>query len=183
MQTNEDATVSVKDLDLFVTVQLLVDTPPVLSLGKLRIFLSKDRWSKTTVVKKRLENTFQHATLRADRCSGHVNWVLAESTSSTSVSQDPMREDSTLMPANTRSRHKRRQAQGDLLGDLPQWLEESADNVVDGEAPAVEEAHSSNSHKKLTEKHSVFTHVPKHHKLRSMQKDQKLQGVLAETHR
>ena len=33
--TNEEATVYVYDLDLFVTVQLLEDTPTVLSLGKL----------------------------------------------------------------------------------------------------------------------------------------------------
>ena len=33
-QTNEEATVCVKDLDVHMTVQLLDDTPPVLSLGK-----------------------------------------------------------------------------------------------------------------------------------------------------
>ena len=35
VQTNEEAQVFVHDLDLFVTVQLLEDTPAVLSLGKL----------------------------------------------------------------------------------------------------------------------------------------------------
>ena len=35
VHTNEKAAVHVKDLDLFVTVQLLEDTPPVLSRGKL----------------------------------------------------------------------------------------------------------------------------------------------------
>ena len=35
VQTNEDATMYVKDVDQFVTVQLLQDTPPVLSLGQL----------------------------------------------------------------------------------------------------------------------------------------------------
>ena len=35
VQTNKEATVHVNDLDLFVTVQLLEDTPLVLSLGKL----------------------------------------------------------------------------------------------------------------------------------------------------
>ena len=44
VQTNEEAAVYVKDLDLFVTVQLLEDTPPDLSLGQVcedhaRIFL------------------------------------------------------------------------------------------------------------------------------------------------
>ena len=36
VQTNEEATVYVKDLDLFVTVHLLEDTPPVLSRTSLR---------------------------------------------------------------------------------------------------------------------------------------------------
>ena len=35
MQTKEEATVYVKEFDLFVTVGLLEDTPAVLSLGKL----------------------------------------------------------------------------------------------------------------------------------------------------
>ena len=35
VQTNEDAQVYVSDLDLFVAVQLLDDTPAVQSLGKL----------------------------------------------------------------------------------------------------------------------------------------------------
>ena len=35
VQTKGDATVYVKELDLFVTVKLLEDTPAVLSLGKL----------------------------------------------------------------------------------------------------------------------------------------------------
>ena len=35
MDTNDEATVCVKDLDLFVTAQLSEDTPPVLSLGQL----------------------------------------------------------------------------------------------------------------------------------------------------
>ena len=35
VQTNEEATVYVKELDLFVTGKVLDDTPAVLSLGKL----------------------------------------------------------------------------------------------------------------------------------------------------
>ena len=35
VQTNKEAQVYVHDLDLFVTVQILDDTLPVLSLGKL----------------------------------------------------------------------------------------------------------------------------------------------------
>ena len=53
VQTNEEATVYVKGLDLFVTVLLLEDTPSVPSLGKtlrrLRIFLCVDQWSKNHI--------------------------------------------------------------------------------------------------------------------------------------
>ena len=35
VQTYDEATVYVKELDLFVTVELVEDTPAVLSLGKL----------------------------------------------------------------------------------------------------------------------------------------------------
>ena len=35
VQTNEEATVYVKELDIFLTVKLLEDTPAVLSLGKI----------------------------------------------------------------------------------------------------------------------------------------------------
>ena len=35
VQTNEEAQVCVHDLDFFLTMQLLDDTPAVLSLGKL----------------------------------------------------------------------------------------------------------------------------------------------------
>ena len=43
VQTHEEATVYVKELDIFLTMKILEDTPAVLSLGKLcdekRIFL------------------------------------------------------------------------------------------------------------------------------------------------
>ena len=56
VRTNEEATVYVYGLELFVTVQILGDTPAVLSLGKL----CEDHgysfeWSKTTSYLKRQE--------------------------------------------------------------------------------------------------------------------------------
>ena len=35
IDTNEEATMFMKDLDMFVTIQLLEDTPAFVSLGKL----------------------------------------------------------------------------------------------------------------------------------------------------
>ena len=51
VQTHEEATVYVKELDIFLTMKVLENTPAVLSLGKLcdeNVFLRMDQWSKTT---------------------------------------------------------------------------------------------------------------------------------------
>ena len=52
VQTNEEARENVHDLDLFVTMQLLEDTPAVMSLGKLceqhGYTYEWDQWSKAT---------------------------------------------------------------------------------------------------------------------------------------
>ena len=60
VQTREEATVYVKQLDLFVKVTLLEETPAVLSLGKLcenhGFFIPLDQRSKTTSHQKWPEN-------------------------------------------------------------------------------------------------------------------------------
>ena len=52
VQTHEEAIVYVKELDIFLTMKVLENTPAVLSLGKLcdenGVFLRMDQWSKTT---------------------------------------------------------------------------------------------------------------------------------------
>ena len=52
VQTHEEAIVYVEELDIFLTMKVLDNTPAVLSLGKLcdekQIFLRMDQWSKTT---------------------------------------------------------------------------------------------------------------------------------------
>ena len=61
VQTKEDATVFVKELDLFVTVMLLEETPAVLPLGKLCEEswenLPLDQRSKTTSHQKGQDNS------------------------------------------------------------------------------------------------------------------------------
>ena len=60
VQTREEATVYVKELDVFVTVMLLEESPAVLSLGKLcedhGFSLPLDQRSKTTSHQKWQEN-------------------------------------------------------------------------------------------------------------------------------
>ena len=77
VQTHEEATVYVKELDMFLTMKVLGNTPAVLSLGKLcvkkRILLWMDQQSKTTSHKKRDSDTMHHGELRFDRGSRLVN--------------------------------------------------------------------------------------------------------------
>ena len=59
VQTREEATENVKELDQFVTVMLLEETPAILSLGKLCWDVGKPTtgpWSKTTSHQKWQEN-------------------------------------------------------------------------------------------------------------------------------
>ena len=72
VQTREEATVYVKELDLFVTVMILEDTPAVLSLGKL----CEDHgytyhWTsgqKPHLTPKWQKNQAQYSELRTIRC-------------------------------------------------------------------------------------------------------------------
>ena len=79
LEKNEESTVHVKDLDLFVTVQRLEDTPPVLPLGQLcedRRFFSEE-WTggqKNTSNQTWQEDTMQHGEIRAHGRSRSVEW-------------------------------------------------------------------------------------------------------------
>ena len=134
VHTNEEAAVYVKDVGLFVTVQLLEDTPPVLSLGKyLRgswIFLWRRREEKKT-----------HLIKNGTKISCNIEKYVP-----------------IVVPAFSR---------GDLLRDLPEWLEEFAEHLVDRESSIPEAAGprepSTPEPRPKVEagKHDVFTHFPK----------------------
>ena len=73
VHTHEDAQVFFHDLNLFVTVQLLEETPAGLSLGKTlrrpRIFLWVGQRSKATIDQRREDNCMQNRQLRTSCCS------------------------------------------------------------------------------------------------------------------
>ena len=78
VQTHEEATVYVKELDIFLTMKVLDETPAVLSLGKL---CDESGYSyewingqKPHLIKKRYSDTVQHGELRSDRGS----WLVSE---------------------------------------------------------------------------------------------------------
>ena len=77
VQTHEEATVYVKELDIFLTMKVLEDTPAVLSLGKL---CDEHGYSyewingqKTTSHLKRYSDTVQYGEHRSDRRSWFIN--------------------------------------------------------------------------------------------------------------
>ena len=76
----------------------------------------------------------------------------------------------------------------DRFRDLPEWLEEFADNLEDKEmSESVHVSQDSDSVRlakvvSTSRKHSIFTHLPKKPKLRSMLANQKYEGSLQKTH-
>ena len=73
--------------------------------------------------------------------------------------------------------------QGNLMHDLPEWLEEFTENLVDDKVPALRDtlANSSResdpepSRKVVSGQHSIHTHFP-------MQEDRDYKGCLQKTH-
>ena len=80
VETHEEATLYVKELDIFLTMKVLENTSAVLSLGKTlrrkRIFLRMDPWSKTTSHQKRDSDTLQYGELRSYCGSRLIKFVL-----------------------------------------------------------------------------------------------------------
>ena len=209
VQTREEATVYVKELDLFVTVMLLEETPAVLSLGKLcedhgySYHWSSGREPQLTKKGKKID-------CKKSNCVPFVVPGLSASsstsstpTSSTSLSQDSVFDVSryTENPAtersgstseelrgnplhrstetkNTNKNEGHEEVQSDLLHELPDWLQEFRETLVDesssseprgNPAPGHRDT-SSSSHELPMEaqakvgpgsgKHSVYTHFP-----------------------
>ena len=112
--------VHVYDLDLFLTMQILEDTPAVQSPGKLcEDHGYSNEWTsgqKTHLIKigrkysatRRITNPSLCRACQPSSCT---------STSSSSVPQDSMRDDSAPSPATARSRSTRSRALGDQLRD------------------------------------------------------------------
>ena len=210
MQTREEATVFVKELDLFVTVMLLEETPAVLSVGKR----CEDhgytyRWSSgqkrhLTKKSKRTDCNFTNLVPLVVPCLLASSSIAPTPTSSSSSSQDSIFDESryTENPVPERSgsmseelwgklQHKptetenknenegHEEVQSDLLHDLPDWLQEFRENLVDESGPTKPRgnpAHkdqdtSSSPHELPTElrakvvlglgRHSVYKHFLK----------------------
>ena len=233
VQTHEEATVYVKELDIFLTMKVLEDTPAVLSLGKLCdehgysyewINGQKPHLIKNGIrIQCNTENfvpivvpglsTSSSSSLPSSTSMTPSRQEIDHPTSSSSSSTSPTMTSSTVSsdsvtrqargdlcgidsyPVTVSSKHVERKERGDLLtkptknpkpnknedhdlergdllnSDIPEWLQEFRENLVDDRVPEHRDSHASSSHEPSLEptparsadlgKHSVYTHFPK----------------------
>ena len=117
VQTNEEAKVYVRELDIFLTMKLLEDTPAVLSLGKL---CNEHGYSSEWITVKNhisLIMVFENSAIRKN---SYPSWFLGlsatPSSSSTSTSTTPSGQEidhSDHRPATESSESVDRQARWD----------------------------------------------------------------------
>ena len=181
VQTNEEAQVFVHDLDLFLTVQVLDDTPAVLSLGKL---CSEHGCSYEWVSgqEPRLTKNGKNGSCKADNFEPLVVSGLSSRTGSTSSSTSRM-QDSTSSesqgPDKTRSDSQASRNRSETDPDkkdvhaqlqLPEWLEDITENLEDPEILAHTHIYQEDSDSERPTKvvaksklrmHSIYTHFPK----------------------
>ena len=87
-------------------------------------------------------------------------------------------------------RVEKREREDPYCSDIPEWLQEFRENVVDDRVPERRESHASSSHELSSEptrsadlgEHSVYTHFPERPKLRDLPEDQNRKGPVQKTY-
>ena len=223
VQMHEEATVYVKELDIFLTMKVLENTPAVLSLGKLcdengysyewingqkphlikdgiRITCNTENFVPIVVPGLTSSSSASSSTLRTPmKQESHSSSSFSSSPSSPTVGEILVREredapnsdispvpvselvdDRTGKPEETQANeipktNKKETTieRGNLCDDpeIPEWLQEFRENLVDDEIPLQGGSHASSSHEASSEptskrredlgKHNVHTHFPK----------------------
>ena len=198
VQTHEEATVYVKELDIFLTVQVLENTPAVLSLGKLcdengysyewingqkpyliedgiQIICNTENFVPIVVPGLSSSSSGSSSTLRTPmKQESHSSSSSSSSPSSPTVGDMSVREredalnsdispvpvselvdDRTGEPVKTQANQIPKQnkkettiERGNLCDDpeIPEWLQEFRENLVDDEIPLQGGSHASSSH-------------------------------------
>ena len=231
VQTNEEVTVYVRELEKFLTMKLLEDTPAVLSLGKLcdehgysyewikgqKPHLSKNgiriqcntenfvpivvpglsssssssSHSSTSMTPSRQERN--HPTSSSSSSTSPTTTVLSDSetreredlsgidshpvpVSSSHVEEmiergDPLLPKPTKNPKPNKNEDHEQARVNPCHSNIPEWLQEFRENLVDDRVPESRDSHASSSHGLSLEptskrredlgKHSVYTHFPK----------------------
>ena len=197
VQTHEEATVYVKELDIFLTMKVLDNTPAVLSLGKLcdengysyewingqkphlikkwiRIPCNTENIVPIVVPGLSSSSSGSSSTSKTpSRQESHCSSSSSISSSSPSVSEIQTQErgdriDSDISPvqestavddrsgrpdetqANKTQKPNKKETtkeQSDsLYSEIPEWLQEFRENLVDDEIPEHGDSHASSSH-------------------------------------
>ena len=115
-----------------------------------------------------------------------IEHLTSSSSSSTPMTSSKEIDHSDHHPATVSSESMDRQVRGDpYYSDIPEWLHEFRENLVDERVPENRDSHASSSHEPPLEltrsvdlgKHSVETH-PERPKLRDLPRDQNYKGAV-----
>ena len=209
VQTHEEAIVYVKELEIFLTMKVLENTPAVLSLGKIcfenghsyqwingqkphlikdgiRIICNTENFVPIVVPGLSSSSSGSSSTSGTlSRQESHCSTSSSSSPSSPTVGELSVREredvtNSDISPVPVSNSVDDRSGQPDettiergnpLDSEIPEWLQEFKENLVDDEIPVHGDSHASSSHEASLEpmfkrredlgKHSVYTHFPK----------------------
>ena len=197
MQTHEEATVYVKDLDILLTMKVLENTPAVLSLGKLcdengsscewingqkphlikngiRIPCNTENFVPIVVPGLSSSSSGSSSTSKTpSRQESHSSSSSSTSSFSPTVSEIQTREredrtESDISPVHVSTTVDDRSGRPDetqankiqkpnkketriergnpLCSEIPEWLQEFRENLVDDEIPVHGDSHASSSH-------------------------------------
>ena len=172
VQTHEEATVYVKELDIFLAMKVLEDTPAVLSLGKL---CDENGYSYewTNGQKPHLNPTSSSSssnspTMTSSTVSSESVARQARGDPFTAETSEELSYEPTKIPKpNKNEDHEH--VRGNPFSDIPEWLQEFRENLVDDRVLERRDSHASSSHGLSLEParsadlgtHSVYTHFPK----------------------
>ena len=199
VQTNEEATVNVRELGIFLTMKVLEDTPAVLSLGKLcdehgysyewingqkphliengiRIQCNTENFVpvvvlgvSTTSSSSSTSTSTTPSGQEIDHSDHHPAIVSSERTNpySSSTSEELLNKPTKIPKPKKNEDHE--QVRRSPYSDIPQWLQEFRENLVDKRVLEHRDSHASSSHEPSLEpmrsvdlgKHSIYTHFPK----------------------
>ena len=221
VQTHEEAIVYVKELDIFLTMKVLDNTPAVLSLQKLcdengysyewingqkphlikdgiRTIFNTENFVPIVVPGLSSSSSASSSTLRTSMKQESHSSSSSSSPSSPTVGEIPVREredapNSDISPVpvselvddrsgkpeeiqanenlKTNKKETTIERRNPCDSEIPEWLQEFRENLVDDEIPLQGGSHASSSHEVSLEpttkrredlgKHNVHTHFPK----------------------
>ena len=231
VQTHEEAIVYVKELDIFLTMKVLENTPAVLSLGKL---CDENGYScgwingqKPHLIKNFVQIVVPGLSISSSGSSSTSRIPLRQeshspssssSSSSPAVSETSVREkedatnreispvpvselvdDGSGQPEEIQTnkipkpnkKETTMERRNPYDSEIPEWLQEFRENLVDDEIPLQGDSHASSSREVSLEpitkrredlgKHNVYTHFSKKTEIARSVKDQNYKGSVQKT--